>query len=134
MANFVSPGVYVIEKDLSDYTPAVNPTVVGIVGFASKGPVNKPTLITSQESLVRTFGRPSDDLPGQGIEGALEILETANQNYYVRAVDETQAALATGNVHMGWCPAVQVVGDYGTDTAAQNLQLTIQVKYMILSI
>jgi hypothetical protein len=39
MPNFVSPGVYVIEKDLSEYTPSLNSSVVGVVGFASKGPV-----------------------------------------------------------------------------------------------
>ena len=52
MVNYVSPGVYVIEKDLSDYTPSLNPTVVGIVGFATKGKPNKATLITSQQKLL----------------------------------------------------------------------------------
>ena len=127
MANFVSPGVYVVEKDISDYTPAVNPTVVGIVGFATRGPVNVPTLITSQESLVRTFGRPSDALPGQGIEGGLEILETANQNYYIRAVDETTAAQAVARLNLGSCPAFEIQGDWGTGTAADDLTMEIQV-------
>ena len=71
MVNFVSPGVYVIEKDISDYTPSINPTVVGIVGFATKGPGNKPTLITSAENLKKTFGEPQETLAGQGLEGAL---------------------------------------------------------------
>jgi len=31
MANFVSPGVYTIEKDVSDYAPSVNPSIVGLV-------------------------------------------------------------------------------------------------------
>jgi len=117
MVNFVSPGVYVIEKDLSDYTPAVNPTVVGIVGFATKGPTNKATLITSQENLIRTFGRPTEAIAGQGIEGALEILETANQTYYVRAVDDFTAAKAYGHVALGSCPAISVeVGPQDTHT------------------
>ena len=51
MANFVSPGVYTIEKDVSDYTPSINTSVVGLVGFASKGPTNEATLITSQNAL-----------------------------------------------------------------------------------
>ena len=74
MANFVSPGVYVVEKDISDYVPSLNPTVVGIVGFATRGPGNKPTLITSQQSLKDTFGEPRETLAGQGLEGAIEIL------------------------------------------------------------
>tara|TARA_R110001583_G_scaffold59799_1_gene177799 strand:- start:46010 stop:48256 length:2247 start_codon:yes stop_codon:yes gene_type:complete len=108
MANFVSPGVYVVERDISDYTPAVNPTVVGIVGFASKGKANKATLITSQENLVREFGRPIEGLPGQAIEGALEILETCNQLYFVRALDDATGGDASAMVSMGACPALGV--------------------------
>lgn len=126
MANFVSPGVYIIEKDVSDYTPALNPTVVGIVGFASKGKPNKATLITSQENLIKTFGAPSESLPGQGIEGTLEILETCNQLYYVRALDTGSAADASAQVQVGACPAVALVASsIGVDNAAY---LTVQVK------
>ena len=42
MPNYVSPGVYVIEKDISDYTPAINPTVVGVYPHhESRGPSSK---------------------------------------------------------------------------------------------
>mgnify|MGYP003108845839 CR=1 FL=1 len=125
MVNFVSPGVYVIEKDISDYTPAVNPTVVGIVGFASKGPTNKATLITSQESLVKTFGRPQEALAGQGLEGALEILETANQTYFVRSVATSGADEASAVLGVGSCPVIAVsANDYGV---TKNLYLKMQV-------
>jgi len=126
MANFVSPGVYVIEKDLSDYTPSINPTVVGIVGFASKGPINKATLITSQQNLVKEFGRPQDSLAGQGIEGALEILETANNMYYVRAADADSANDASAVLTLGSCPAIGVSSNsYGVDN---SLYLKVMVK------
>jgi phage tail sheath protein FI len=125
MVNFVSPGVYVIEKDLSDYTPAVNPTVVGLVGFASKGKPNKATLITSQESLIQTFGEPSEAIPGQAIEGALEILETCNQLYFVRALDSDTASDASALVPMGSCPALAVsANSYGVNNP---LYLKVQI-------
>lgn len=125
MANFVSPGVYVIEKDISDYTPAVNPTVVGLVGFATKGKPNKATLITSQESLIRNFGTPTEALPGQAIEGALEILETCNQLYFVRAMDATTAADASATVNLGACPAIAIQSSgFGV---TNSLYLTVQV-------
>ena len=111
MPSFVSPGVYVLEKDISDYTPTVNPSVVGVVGFADKGEPNKATLITSQQQLINTFGRPNEDLPGQGIEGSLEMLETTNQLWYVRAMNtegDGAGANATAAVRMGSCPAVMV--------------------------
>ena len=82
MPNYVSPGVYTIEKDISEYTPSINTSIVGIVGFASKGPTNKATLITSQNNLIDTFGSPSENITGQGLEGALEILEQTNSLYF----------------------------------------------------
>jgi hypothetical protein len=89
MANFVSPGVYTVEKDVSDYAPSVNPSIVGLVGFASRGPTNKATLVTSPAELLRTFGTPDLVTGGQGVYGALEILQKTNQVYYVRAVTTT---------------------------------------------
>ena len=92
MPNFVSPGIYVLEKDISEYAPTVNSSVVGIVGFATKGKTNTATLITSPENLVNTFGRPSENITGQGLEGAIEVLETTNQVYFLRAAVDASAS------------------------------------------
>jgi phage tail sheath protein FI len=111
MALPTSPSVVVLENDQSIYTPNVQSSVVGIVGFADKGPTNKATLITSQNQLLNVFGKPSSDIPGQGLEGALEILEATNQVYFVRVVQDAgaaSAANATTSATVGFCPAVQV--------------------------
>lgn len=100
-----SPSVVVLENDNSIYTPNVDSSIVGVVGFADKGPADTPTLITSQERLLDIFGRPSSDIPGQGIEGALEILEATNQLYFVRAINAS-AAQASATIQLGACPAV----------------------------
>ena len=124
MPNYVSPGVYVIEKDISDYLPSVNTSVVGIVGFASKGPTDTPTLITNQNQLIRTFGAPSEDITGQAVEGALEILDETNSVYFVRGAD-SNAADASSNMAFGTCPSVIVSADgYGVSS---NLYLQIDV-------
>jgi hypothetical protein len=110
MALPTSPSVVVLENDQSIYTPNVQSSVVGIVGFADKGPINKATLITSQNQLLNVFGKPSSDIPGQGLEGALEILEATNQVYFVRVVQDAGAAAAanaTVSATLGFCPAVQ---------------------------
>jgi len=104
MANFVSPGVYSIEKDISDYSPSVNPSVVGLVGFASRGPVNTPTLLTTPAQLIRTFGTPDLVTGGQGITGALEILQKTNQVYYVRACVEADASGARNAIPLATHP------------------------------
>ena len=76
MALPTSPATVVLENDQSIYTPNVQSSVVGIVGFADKGPKNKATLITSQSNLLQVFGKPNGNIPGQGLEGALEILRS----------------------------------------------------------
>lgn len=127
MANsFSSPGVNFIEKDLSQYAPSVDSSIVGLVGFASKGPTNEATLITSPQDLVRIFGEANENITGQLLEGAIEILETTNQMYIVRAADSA-AADASATVGFGSCPQISVSGgSYGVDGGA-NLYLKIQV-------
>lgn len=53
-------GVYFFEKDLSLYAPSLADTPFGVVLSADWGPINVPTLITSQKQLFDTFG----ELPG----------------------------------------------------------------------
>ena len=130
MANFVSPGVYVIEKDISDYAPSINTSVVGMVGFAGKGPVNKATLITSQNNLITTFGPPSEDLYGQALEGALEILEQTNALYFVRAGTST-AADASATVALGSCPSIVVSGVDTNDDLSMSYGIGSGVSFQI---
>ena len=133
MANFVSPGVYVIEKDVSQYLPSLTSTTMGIVGFADRGPTNVATLITSQQRLEDVFGKPSEAIPGQGLEGALEILEQTNALYFVRAASDS-AAEASTDLQIGSPPGFIVSGCASGDEDTVNgfgvsrpLTLRIQV-------
>jgi len=119
MALPTSPSVVVIENDISVFAPNVDSSVVGLVGFANKGPTNKATLITSPENLIRKFGEPNSTIPGQGLEGAIEILEATNQLYFVRAAN-TNAAQASASVSFGASPAFQVSGFTGQTTSSLN--------------
>jgi phage tail sheath protein FI len=53
---FVSPGLYIRENDQSLFVPSLADTPFGVVITASWGPINEPTLITSQAQLFDTFG------------------------------------------------------------------------------
>ena len=124
MANFVSPGVYVIEKDISDYPAQINSSVVGIVGFASRGPIaginsQKATLVTSQSNLINTFGEPSEYIKGQALEGALEILESTNSMRFVRVADSSRLE-ASSAVKLGGCPGVMVSGTQSAPIYAEG--------------
>lgn len=120
-----SPAVVFIERDNTTYVPNIESSVVGIVGFADKGPTNKAVLITSQQNLLNTFGNPRNLIPGQGLEGALEILETTDQVYFVRAEGAT-ATDASASVSIGFCPAfcVSNVNSFGT---TNSLKINAQV-------
>ena len=121
-----SPAVVFLEKDNSAYPPNIESSIVGIVGYASKGPTNEPTLITSQENLLRIFGKPNETLNGQGLEGALEILETTNQLRFVRA-NPADAIEASTQVEFGVCPAIKFEPS-GIGTTYSSVTLKVSVK------
>lgn len=85
------PGVFIIEQDFSEYVASIASTAVGMVGTAQLGPINVPTLITSPDEFVSTFGKPS--VNSYGPYAALNYLRQGNQLWYVRV-----AKLYTKNV------------------------------------
>ncbi len=56
MTPYLSPGVYTRETDFSFYVKQISTSACGMIGIAEKGPINKPTLVTSWEQFVRKFG------------------------------------------------------------------------------
>ena len=58
MATYLSAGVYSRELDISAYAARVASSIIALVGSAGKGPVNKPTLLTSPSQLKSIFGAP----------------------------------------------------------------------------
>ncbi len=58
MAVYLSPGVFPREIDLSVLPTAIGPLRPGFIGAASKGPLNRPVLITNATQYIETFGNP----------------------------------------------------------------------------
>ena len=58
MAFLVSPGVQVKEIDLTNVVPAVATSIGAIAAPFEKGPVSEVTNISSEEQLVKIFGKP----------------------------------------------------------------------------
>jgi len=58
MSFLVSPGVHVREIDLTNVVPAVATSIGAIAGAFQKGPVGSVVTVTSEEDLLRTFGKP----------------------------------------------------------------------------
>lgn len=87
--NTISPSVRITEKDLSYYPAEQTFHRVGIVGFASKGPINLPTVIRSKRELNATFGYPHPDVSDPYlIYAAEQYLLVANELYVVRVADQ----------------------------------------------
>jgi hypothetical protein len=88
-SNTISPSVRITEKDLSFIAPDQSFHRAGLVGFASKGPINVPTLVSTQRQLNTVFGYPH---PESGdpylIYAAQQYLLVANELYIVRVADE----------------------------------------------
>lgn len=59
MAFQLSPGVLVTEKDLTNVVPAVSTSAGGYVGYFLWGPVNEIQTVSSENQLVREFGKPT---------------------------------------------------------------------------
>lgn len=56
----VSPGVEVVERDLTQIVPAIATTRAGTAGQFRWGPVDEVTTVDSENELVRLFGEPND--------------------------------------------------------------------------
>jgi phage tail sheath protein FI len=87
-SNTISPSVRIAENDLSFYQQQAVATTVGMVGFASKGPINQPTFITNQAQLNTVFGYPN---PNQSdpylLYAASQYLLTGNSLWVVRVAE-----------------------------------------------
>ena len=124
-SNTISPSVRITEKDLSFIAPDQSFHRAGLVGFASKGPINIPTIIRTQSQLNRVFGFPHPDMGDPYlIYAASQYLLVANELYVVRvanvdAVDDEAASTAYTDVQAaGTVIAVEslIPGDYTTAT------------------
>lgn len=84
-----SPGVQIVERDVSLRIPSVTSSVGAIVIAAEKGPVNVVKLITDEKSLVETFGNPNDTTYKHFFTAAA-FLGGSDQLYVVRTEDSTK--------------------------------------------
>ena len=58
MAFLVSPGVQIVEKDLTNIIPAVATSIGGFAGKFEWGPALDVTTVSSEKDLIAKFGYP----------------------------------------------------------------------------
>ena len=129
MGFLVSPGVQVNEVDLTNVIPAVATSIGAIVGPFEKGPVSSVTDISSEEDLVKVFGKPngdnfewwftaanflgySDSLKVVRAESAVVNACASGSAVLIRDTDHYSASYATGQGSVGeW--AARTAGTLG---------------------
>lgn len=91
----VSPGVNVSEIDLTTVVPAVSTTEGAIAGVFRWGPIDKLVLISSEDNLVKRFGKPTNLNP-ETFFTAASFLSYGNKLYVSRAANTADATGANG--------------------------------------
>jgi hypothetical protein len=97
----LSPGVAVVEKDFSAIVPAVSSSRGAFAGAFAWGPVLAPTSVTSENELVRIFGKPTD-ANAQAFFTAANFLSYTNSMLISRAdvaAARNAVAIQSGSVN-----------------------------------
>jgi phage tail sheath protein FI len=112
MAYQVSPGVNVTEVDLTTVVPGVATATGAFAGIFAWGPVGERVLISNENQLVSTFGKPNAN-NAETFFTAANFLSYGNSLQVVRAANTTNATATTG--------ALNAIANTGTVTALNEV-------------
>lgn len=98
MAFQVSPGVNVSEIDLTTIVPAVSTSTAAIAGNFNWGPVEYPTLVSTEDELVQTFGKPNAN-NYETFFTAADFLSYGNALYVSRSITSGTSLNAVTNTN-----------------------------------
>lgn len=98
--NLLSPGVKITEADLVTSVPAAGPVVGASVGDFRWGPINYPTLVSSEADLVTKFGAPNSTTIVDFLVSA-NFLAYSGAEYIVRAANTSAALNASAEAGTG---------------------------------
>ena len=96
MAFLVSPGVNVSEIDATTVVPSVSTSTGAVAGAFQWGPVDVARLVSSEDELVKVFGKP-DSTTALTFFTAANFLSYSNSLYVSRS-DSASLATAVANV------------------------------------
>lgn len=125
----LSPGVRVSEIDLSTVVTGVATTGAVIAGPQTWGPANERTLVDSELTLVRTFGKPSNDSANVFLTAAsflqygnnlnvVRVLSTAARNAAVLGASVTTITITNGGAGYSEAPTLAITGGGGSGATA----------------
>jgi hypothetical protein len=115
MSIFLSPGVYVQEKDISDVAPRVATSSAALVGYSAKGNVDNILLITSDQQFIENYGEPDPTSGHYFHYAALAFLARGNVLYCLRV--ENGALLGGANIMHSSSSEVNAAFSVGASSA-----------------
>jgi phage tail sheath protein FI len=116
----LSPGVAVVEKDFTSIVPAVSSSIGAFAGVFPWGPVLEPVTVSSENDLVRRFGKPNDS-NFQSFFTAANFLSYTNNLLLVRADAGSLNAVATTTGGLGTVTVNQAGSGYTSTAAAPTV-------------
>ena len=121
-----SPSVQILEQDVSGYTTTTANTILALVGYATKGPLNTIKSVSSKSDFIKFFGNPSSISPW----GALTALRAFNQTSQVLfyRVGNPLGATGTGDSTLRLQFAERVITGYTGSGVADSSRILIQAK------
>lgn len=101
-----SPSIILREIDDSAYAITTSDTSIAVIGYATKGPIGIPTLTTSRNEFVETFGIPPTSAPWSHL-AVYKAFNQGNQVIFVRVAETTgvNAAIAAEKIITNASPA-----------------------------
>jgi phage tail sheath protein FI len=87
MSIFLSPGIYVNERDISEIVPSVASASAAIVGYSVKGNTDEIVLVTNDKQFVEEYGKPVPSSGSYFHYAALAYLAKGNTLYCLRVVN-----------------------------------------------
>jgi hypothetical protein len=83
-----SPYIKFFSKDEGTFTSSSSATVAALVGFAKKGPIMQPTLITDKQTFQKIFGLTPREFPYSHL-AAYKYFEQGSNLLFTRIAGNT---------------------------------------------
>ncbi len=110
-----SPSITILERNMSAYTVTSSDTVLAVVGYATKGPIGEPTLVTSRSDFNDKFGTAVIGSPYAAL-AAYRAFNQSNKIIFYRVATEADDRAADDP---GAIQAEIIVKNIAPETAAK---------------
>jgi phage tail sheath protein FI len=130
----LSPGVAVVEKDFTSIVPAVSSSIGAFAGAFQWGPVMEPATVSSENELVRRFGKPNDSNADSFFTAANFLSYTNNlllvraDSNHINAVASPTGGVASASVGTAGAGYVSTAAAPGVTIGAPNVAGGIQAE------